>query len=60
MIPFSQNHTARSEEKLKKQRQNLVEGLCSVLDSVLHSLDQLVDSALPLEGTEHCGAYELL
>lgn len=60
MIPFSQNHTAHSEEKLKKQKQNEVEGFCSVLDRVLHSLEQLVDSALPLEGTEHCGAYDLL
>lgn len=44
MIPFPQNHTACSKEKGKKQRQNEVEGLRSVLDSVLYSLEQLVDS----------------
>ena len=44
MIPFPQSHATPSEKKSKKQRQNEVKGLCSVLDSVLHSLEQLVDS----------------
>lgn len=44
MIPFPQNHTACSKEKGKKQRQNEAKGLCSVLDSVLPFLEQLVDS----------------
>lgn len=44
MISFPQNHAAPSEEKSKKQRQNEVKGLRGVLDSVLHSLEQLVDS----------------
>lgn len=44
MISFPQNHTACSKGKEKKQRQTEVEELCSVLDSVLHSLEKLVDS----------------
>ena len=42
MIAFPQNRAAPSEEKSKKQRE--VKGLHSVLDSILHSLEQPVDS----------------